>query len=315
MEHAESFIWAEAFRPHCIADCILPDETKQQFHKFVTDGDIPNLFLFGPSGTGKTTVALALVEELKRDFMLVNGSKDGSIDVLRTRIQDFASQVSFLPGRKVVILDEAENLSQGTQLALRGFMEEFSDNCAFILTANFPAKVIDAIQSRCSAISFDFGSTNKKTLLLGFLSRVLSIWESRGFDVSSPNKQIIVEVAKRYYPDFRRIWNELQSHTGADGKVDSKVLVHSFDNDFDEFINIMKTHDVTTMANWVFSRGGCEVGTWARQIFDHRDRLVQPKHYGDLAVCLSDYQYKESFAADRSVNFLAMMATVATMGN
>lgn len=315
MERVENFIWAEAFRPKAIQDCILPQTIKDQLNKFVADGDIPNLFLHGPSGTGKTTVALALVEELKRDFMLVNGSKDGSIDVLRTRIQDFASQVSFLPGRKVVILDEAENLSQGTQMALRGFMEEFSENCAFILTANFPSKVIDAIQSRCSAISFDFGATHKKTLLLAFLTRVFAVWDARGHEVSTQNKQTIVEVAKRYYPDFRRIWNELQSHTDSNGNVDPKVLHHSFDNEIDEFVSVVKSRDVTTMANWVFARGGCEVGTWVRNIFDNRSKLVSEKHYGDLVVCLADYQYKESFVADRAVNFLAMMATIATIAD
>lgn len=314
MDLASSFVWAEAFRPIYIEDCILPQPTKDLFQKYVVDGDIPNLFLFGPSGTGKTTVAKALVEQLKRDYMLVNGSKDGNIDTLRTRIQDFASQVSFLPGRKVVIIDEAENLTQATQLALRGFIDEFSDNCAFIFTANFPNKVIDAIQSRCSAISFDFGETHKKTLLLGFLSRVIKIWEDRGFDVSQANKTTIVELGKRYYPDFRRIWNELQSHTNTTGTVDPKVLEHSFDNEVREFIVAVKSKDVTAMANWVFARGGCEVGTWARQIWDSRDALVPHKHYGDLVICLSDYQYKEAFAADRSVNFIAMMATVATLG-
>lgn len=313
MDVADAFIWEEAFRPHKIADCILPASTKAMLVKFLEQGDVPNLFFYGPPGTGKTATAMALVEELDRDYMKVNASKDGDINTLRTRIQDFASQVSFRNGRKYIILDEAEKLTEATQLALRGFINEFNDNCGFILTANHPSKVHEALHSRCAAVSFDIGQQDRQNMMLAYLVRIVTVFESRDYDLSPENKATIAAVVKKYFPDFRRIWNELQAHSDAKGLVDAKVLLHSYDHDMSEFIVAVKSKNVNQMASWVFSRTDLDVGSWCRPIFEARAGLVPETAYGDLVRVLGDYQYKEAFVADRAVNFLAMMATVATM--
>lgn len=313
MDIAESFIWEEAFRPHTVAGCVLPGATKSMLLKFLEQGEVPNLFFYGPPGTGKTATARALVEQMDRDCMIVNASKDGDINTLRTRIQDFASQVSFRDGRKYVILDEAEKLTEATQLALRGFINEFNDNCGFILTANYPSKVIEALHSRCAAVSFDIGQQDRQTMMLAYLTRIVASFEQRNYDLSADNKKTIATVVKRYFPDFRRIWNELQAHSDKNGTIDPKVLSHSFDHDMVEFIVATKSKNVNTMAAWVFARADLDVGSWCRPIFDARSGIVPETAYGDLVRVLGDYQYKEAFVADRSVNFLAMMATIATM--
>ena len=151
----DDYLWVEKYRPKTVDDCILPNELKSTFQKFVDDKNIPNLILAGGPGVGKTTVAKAMLEQLSCDYICINGSLSGNIDTLRNDIKQFASSVSFSGGRKYVILDEADYLNpQSTQPALRNFMEEFSKNCGFILTCNFKNRIIEPLHSRCSVIEF-----------------------------------------------------------------------------------------------------------------------------------------------------------------
>jgi len=143
------FLWVEKYRPKTISDVILPKSLKQTFQKIVDSGELPNMLFTGTAGLGKTTVARALCNELGCDFILVNGSEEGNIDTLRTKIKQFASSVSLQGGYKVVILDEADYLNpQSTQPALRGFIEEFSNNCRFILTCNFKNRIIEHLHPK-----------------------------------------------------------------------------------------------------------------------------------------------------------------------
>ena len=151
----ETFLWVEKYRPNNIDGCILPQNLKNTFSEIVKDKHIPNLILSGGPGVGKTTVAKAMLDEIGATSMMINGSEESGIDVLRTKIKNFASTVSLEGGRKYIILDEADYLNpQSTQPALRGFMEEFHKNCGFILTCNYKNRLIDPLHSRCSVIDF-----------------------------------------------------------------------------------------------------------------------------------------------------------------
>jgi DNA polymerase III delta prime subunit len=144
----DHFLYVEKYRPRTIDDCILPAELKTYFKQIVENGDIQNMLLCGSAGTGKTTVARALCEELNADYIIINGSEESGIDVLRTKIKQFASTVSFSGNTKVVILDEADYLNpNSTQPALRGFIEEFALNCRFIFTCNFKNRIIPPLHS------------------------------------------------------------------------------------------------------------------------------------------------------------------------
>ena len=136
MTTPEQFLWVERYRPRVIEDCILPEAVKKQFKQFISKKEIPNLLLSGSAGTGKTTIARALCNELDCDYIIINGSDEGrQIDTLRTKIKQFASAVSFEGKTKVVILDEADYMNRDSvQPALRGFIEQFAENCRFIFT-------------------------------------------------------------------------------------------------------------------------------------------------------------------------------------
>ena len=149
------FLWVEEYRPKTIDDCILPQSLKTLFTSFIQKGELSNILLSGPPGIGKTTVAKALCDQLNCDWVMINGSEESGIDVLRSKIKNFASTVSLSGGKKVVILDEADYLNpQSTQPALRGFIEEFHNNCRFILTCNFKNRLIGPLHSRFSTIEF-----------------------------------------------------------------------------------------------------------------------------------------------------------------
>ena len=152
------FLWVEQYRPKTIEDCILPEDTKKTFLEFLDKKELPNMLLTGTAGTGKTTVARALCEQLNLDYIIINGSDEGrQIDTLRHKIKNFATTVSFNTEskHKVVIMDEADYMNaESVQPALRGFIESFYNNCRFIFTCNYKNKIIPALHSRCTVIDF-----------------------------------------------------------------------------------------------------------------------------------------------------------------
>ena len=213
MELRDDFIWCQKYRPRTIEDCILPRGLKDTFLEFVSNGDIPNLLLSGTAGTGKTTVARALCEELGVDYIIINGSESGNIDTLRNDVRNFASGVSITSTgkRKIVILDEADYLNpSSTQPALRGFIEEFSKNCGFIFTCNFKNRIIEPIHSRCSVIDFRFSKKDRPKLAMSLLKRVIEILDKESVEY---NEKVLVELITKYFPDFRRVLNELQRYS------------------------------------------------------------------------------------------------------
>jgi len=169
----EQFLWVEKWRPRTISDCILPAELKNTFQEFVNQDNIPNMLLSGTAGTGKTTIARALCEELGCDYIVINGSEESGIDVLRTKIKDFASTVSLAGKIKVVILDEADYLNpNSTQPALRGFIEEFSKNCRFIFTCNYKNRIIPPLHSRTTVIDFKLNKEDRPVVAAKFFKRL-----------------------------------------------------------------------------------------------------------------------------------------------
>jgi len=237
----ETFLWVEKYRPKKITDCILPESIKNTFLEFVGQKEIPNLLLSGGSGVGKTTVARAVCEELHSDYILINGSEESGIDVLRNKIKTFASTVSLQGGRKVVILDEADYLNpQSTQPALRGFIEEFHRNCRFIFTCNFKNRIIEPLHSRCAVIEFKING-NKAILATQFMGRVEHILKAEGIGFEEP---VVAELIMKHFPDWRRVLNELQRYS-VSGTIDSGILVNIAEVNLKELMMHLKNKEFT----------------------------------------------------------------------
>ena len=298
-------LWVEKYRPSKISECILTDDLKTTFQTFVDEGYIPNLLLSGGPGVGKTTVAKAMLEELGATYMMINGSEESGIDVLRNKIKNFASTVSMDGQRKFVILDEADYLNpQSTQPALRGFIEEFSKNCRFILTCNFKNKVIEPLHSRCSNYEFNFTKKIQATLCAQFMDRAGSILVDEGVNY---NKDTLAQVIMRHAPDWRRVLNELQRHS-ISGQLETSVILNDASANYNLLFTALKNKDFKKMRQWVANNADTDPQGLYRKIYDSlMDKVSNPAH---LVLLVADYQYKSAFVADQEINLTACLVDV-----
>jgi DNA polymerase III delta prime subunit len=302
----EQFIWSEKFRPKTLQTCILPATLKSTFQSFVEQMDLPNLLLTGPAGVGKTTVAKALLNQMDRDCYMINGSMSGNIDTLRNEISSFASSVSFLGGRKYVILDEADHLNPTSfQPALRGFMEEFAGNCGFILTCNFPNKIIEPLRSRLSVIEFRIPKDERPAIASQYMKRVMHMLDEENIPY---DKKVVAQLITHHFPDLRRVINELQSYS-ASGRIDEGVLAFASDKKYNELITALKEKDFKAMREWVVENYDSDAGFY-RQFYDSLNDYLQPTSIPVAIDLIASYMYKHAFVADPEINLVAFLTNI-----
>ena len=301
------FLWCEKYRPKTIDQVILPEPIKKTFVDIVHGGELHNMLLTGTPGLGKTTVAKALCNELNLDFLLFNGSEESGIDTLRTKIKQFASTISLQGGYKVVILDEADYLNpQSTQPALRGFIEEFSANCRFILTCNFKNRIIEPLHSRCSVIEFNLAKKDMPPLLAVMMQRIEYILDEEGITY---DKQVIAELIMKHMPDWRRVINELQRYS-VSGTIDSGILVQLSDISINDLMEHLKLKNFKLMRQWVADNIDTEPAAIFRKVYDNMGEFVDPQSIPQVVLILADYQYKNAFVADHELNIVACMTEI-----
>ena len=305
----DDFLWSQLYRPKTIEQCILPTDLKNTFQQFVDKGTIPNMLLTGRAGVGKTTVARAMLEQLNCDYMIINGSMNGNIDTLRVDINQFASSMSLMGGRKYVILDEADYLNpNSTQPALRNFMEEFSKNCGFILTCNFKNKIIEPLHSRCTVIDFKLPNNEKAKLASQFMKRVKNILDTEKVQYDDG---AVAEVISKYFPDWRRVLNELQRYS-ATGKIDSGILANLGDESFKNLFGYLKAKSFSNMRKWVGENSDIESHVLFRKIYDNAIQYIKPASIPQLVLIIGDYQFKAAFVADPEINTVACLTMIMT---
>lgn len=299
------FLWVEKYRPQTISDCILPNPLKTTFQKIIDGGELPNMLFTGTAGLGKTTVAKALCKELNLDWIIINASESGNIDTLRTKIKQFASTVSLQGGYKVVILDEADYLNaQSTQPALRGFIEEFANNCRFILTCNFKNRIIEPLHSRCGVYEFNTTKKDLAALAFQFMKRIETILETESV---SYDQKSVADLIMKHAPDWRRILNELQRHSMVGTIGDSSSNISS---SYSDLIDHLKAKDFKKMRSWVAQNVDADATAIFRAIYDRMGEKVRPESIPQLVLILADYQYKNAFVADHELNIVACMTEI-----
>jgi len=298
------FLWVEQYRPKTIDDCILPDSLKSLFTAFIKKGEISNMLFSGTAGIGKTTVAKALCEQMNCDWIMINGSEEGGIDVLRNKIKNFASTVSLSGGKKVVILDEADYLNpQSTQPALRGFVEEFHKNCRFILTCNFKNRIIEPLHSRFSNIEFKVNPKDKPKLASRLFERAVYILKEQ--NVSYEDK-VLVELITKHFPDFRKLINELQRYS-VSGSIDAGILVNVSDENLKTLVTHLKNKEFGDMRKWVVNNLDNDPVKIFRKIYDTLYTNLEPSTIPHAVLIIADYQYKSAFVADQEINLVACL--------
>lgn len=303
----EMFLWVEKYRPQKIDDCVLPESLKKTFREYISQGELPNFLFCGTAGVGKTTVAKALCNEIGAEYLMINGSEESGIDTLRTKIKGFASTVSLTDAKKVVILDEADYLqANSTQPALRAFIEEFANNCRFILTCNYKNRIIEPIHSRCSVIEFKIDNKDKQEIAATFFKRATQILKQEDIEF---DQKVVVELVMKHFPDYRRILNELQRYS-VSGKIDSGILVNMSEESFKSLVKLMKEKDFTEVRKWVAKNSDSDTTALFRELYDSASTTIEPNSIPQLVLVLADYQYKAAFVADHELNIMAALTEI-----
>jgi len=304
------YLWVEKYRPKTIEDCILSKDIKETFSQFLKQKEIPNLLLSGTAGTGKTTVARALCEELGADYIIINGSDEGrQIDTLRNKIKNFASTVSLTEdaNHKVVIIDEADYMNaDSVQPALRNFIETFYNNCRFIFTCNYKNKIIPALHSRCTVIDFAIKNGQKVLTAKAFMERMAGLLKDENIEF---DKKVLAELLQKYYPDFRRTINELQRYS-VRGKIDSGILFSLSEANTKELVKTLKDKKFNDMRKWVVQNIDKEPASLFRGIYDSMYDSLDSKSVPQAILIIAGYQYKAAFVADHEINMVACLTEI-----
>ena len=301
------FLWTEKYRPKTVSECILPERLKKVFQEYVNSKTIPNLMLTGTAGVGKTTVAIAMCEEIGINYLFINSSEERGIDTLRTKIKNYASTVSLVGGRKVIILDEADYITPEAQAGLRGAIEEFSANCTFIFTCNFKSRLIDALHSRCSVIDFTLVNGERPKMAALFFKRLGEILTKENIQY---DKQVLIKIVEKFFPDYRRTLNELQRYAGS-GSIDAGMIAQITDvKNLSDLIKNLKEKNFGGMRKWVVVNSDIDPARIFRKIYDGLYEYMKPESIPQAVVIIARYQYQSAFVADQEINLVACLTEI-----
>ena len=306
---SKEFLWVEKYRPRKIDDCILPESSKKSFLGFLKQGEIPNLLLSGSAGVGKTTVARAICEELGATYIVINGSDEGRyLDTIRNKVQQFATTVSLTSTKthKVVILDEADNMTSDVQMILRAAIEEYHSNCRFIFTCNFINRLIEPIHSRCTVVDFRINKSEQQVLSAAFFQRLKDILKKESIGYQD---KVLAKLINRYYPDWRSLLNETQRHA-AKGSIQSDILTDISDVKTEELVRAMKARDYKTVKHWVNQHMDHDPYQVMRRLYDTMYKHATGKSIPNIVIIIAKYQYQIQFVADQEINTLACLTEI-----
>ena len=280
----------------------MPEKVKKTFLEYETTQDFPNLLLAGPAGVGKTSLANALCSSIGADTLFVNASLDRGIGDIRTTVAQFASCSSLVSGKKVVILDEFDySNANSIQPALRGAIEEFANNCRFIITCNYKNRIIAPIHSRCTNIEFTIPSEEKPGMAKRFMDRLKFILDEESIEYE---EEVLAKLILRYFPDFRRVINEIQRYS-VSGTIDVGILSDYDKIRIQDLVDAMKEKNFTDARKWVVSNLDNSPPEMFRKIYDSLSDCLDKASVPEAILIIAEYQYKSAFVADQEINFVA----------
>lgn len=297
----------ERYRPITINDCILKDSVKSIFQGMVKDGIIKNMLLSGPAGTGKTTVAKALCHELDIEYIIVNASSERSIDVLRTTISSFASTASMNGRRRCVILDESDYLPDLTQAAFRNAIEQFSENCSFIFTCNYPDRIIDAIKSRLTVIDFSVGEDEMTEMVVGIVDRVQCILNNEGIDY---DPDVVMELVYYLYPDVRKVLNKIDVYAKQRGVIDVGIMEDLNTANINTLINYLAAKDFKSVRGWCANAAKTNTTNIYGDLYRLLFTTLEKDDIPQAILILNDAQRYDHVVQNKELHLVGLCATL-----
>lgn len=298
----ENTLWVEKYRPNTLDTYIGNEQLKDKVKHYLDSGDLPHLLLYGKAGTGKTTLAKLLVNNIDCDYLYINASDENNVETVRSKVKNFASTMGF-KDYKVIILDECDYITPNAQAALRNLMETFSKHCRFILTCNFVERIIDPIQSRCQ--SFQVIPPNKNDVA----KHLHNILTQEGVGYEREDLGIIVNSG---YPDIRRVINGAQRQSiGGRLSIDKQSIV---ENDYKmKLLEILKTQDKkNAFKNIRQLLADAKVTDFAdlfRLLYDEVDSYGSGK-IADCILIIAKYELSDAQVVDKEINAMAMLIEI-----
>jgi replication factor C small subunit len=298
-------LWVEKYRPDTLEGYVGNEHILEKVKIYIQNEDVPHLLLYGQAGTGKTTLAKIITNQIDCDLMYINASDENSVDAVRDKIRGFASSMGFRKW-KVIILDEADYLTPNAQAALRNLMETFSASTRFILTCNFVEKVIDPIQSRCQ--TFAITPPSKKDVA----KRLNDILTAEGVEFEMSDLAFTVNSG---YPDIRRVLNAAQRQV-----INGKLLIDkqsTLEANYTEKVvqELMSNNDAktkfTNVRQIIADSGVKSFEPLYRTLYDRVDDYGKGK-VGQTILNIADGQYKDAMVVDKEINVMAMMLNIIT---
>jgi replication factor C small subunit len=290
MQHT---LWTEKYRSQTLDQYIGNSELKTTIGSWILKNDIPHLLLYGKAGTGKTTLAKLITQNIDCDMMYINASDENGIDTIRDKVKSFASTSTFRP-LKVVILDESDYLTINAQASLRNIIETFSAKTRFILTCNYVERIIEPLQSRCQAFKIE---TLSKPDIARHLAGILDE-ENVSYIIND-----VANIINNYYPDIRKIINVIQQHT-----VDGKLVVTKIDTKFDisDVVKLIQGKDAfKSVRQYLVDNNISDFEPMYRALYDELG-----KDNGLITMTLAEYQFKHATVVDKEINFMACIASI-----
>lgn len=297
----KEFLFVEKYASKSVKECILPKSIKKVFLDIEKSGNVPNMILSGPPGVGKTNLCRALATSLDRDFMIINGSDERSIDVIRNKVKNYASTVSLSnTGKKILLIDEGDNLTNDSQLALRAAIEELQHNCSFIFTCNYKNRIDPALQSRCPVIDFTIPTKERPELAKQFYDRITHILEEE--NIKCDDDKVITKFLIKYFPDFRRTLNVLQRYASS-GFIDSSILAQATDIKLTSLYTHLKERNFKEVRKWVIDNLDNDPNIILRKFYDGLESVMVNHSIPQAILIIHDHMSKN--VVDNEVNLIA----------
>lgn len=297
----EHFLWSEKYRPKKVDDCILPESMKAFFNAQVSEGQIQNMLFCGSHGTGKTTAARAIADEIGADVLFINCSKDSGIDQMRNRISATATTVSLVGKPKIIICDEFDYFSPNGQAAARGVIEEVAANCRFIMTCNYPAKIIEPLRSRLVIQDFTIDAKLKPALAKQFFKRCCEILEAENV---SYDKKAVADFIMVHFPDYRKVVSELQRAALSGGEVTVNTL-NSEKADVTQYLTAVTKKDFKAARKFI-GEMSMSPADFISAVYEEIPNVITDSRLGNAIILLNEYQFKNAMVANPMLNLSAM---------